>query len=1216
MAQDDKPLNEFLAYVNDLYQIVPPGRITGFDVDFQKLKQLSADLKQSPDHESHAGQIPENKKKNRYKDITPFDFSRVKLTNTNDDVNSDYINASFIKGADGHQNYIASQGPLPHTILDFWQMLWQYNIKVIVMVCREIELGKKKCERYWADRGESKTFGDIVVSLSQKDDLKDGYCLRTIKAEKGNEVRYIHQFHYVSWPDHGVPKTCLEILTLINHVRDVQSYSQDESTPLCVHCSAGCGRTGAVLAVDYVRNLLEYKRVPSGLKAFNIISDMRKQRPAIVQTKDQYEFVNMAIAEMFRVYMQIRTVSFKEFNNGYQQGDYVNVNISSATSNGIDKKNVAESQRPTALSYENIDFLRKQQNKMRTLDRGQKFSHSPTEDDTPPAKPSRPALGRPMSQITVNNSQSTYTNLNDRKQSVPVVSSNLANDRKPPSPTVTPVTPKPRVMQKNQNLLNNSNVRSPAHPRTTSGSQIPGKEIVKAPPLSTKPKPVKPEPSARKPNASPPIKPPGKPTLPSQVHVKTSNDSSSTKSNISFSLILPQNSDQKSPKSPHPQPPKKPPLLKAPKSPKSPISDKVHLFETKDIKTPNVALKPVPKKPAMKIQETILHITEEGDVDNDTDKKSPISDKAKSSHPLTKKTPPAVMPKPKATKVIIQEFENSQDLPKKPIFKQTNHAMRSSLKGRTGLRPYSQIFEQSAKVNEQSKSGISKSVFDLNETKKTRSTVPQKSTIVRSASVSEMDSKVPKSYENIGPNRSKNNPNRHNEDVGIKMFPIQGKSYTQADASYGAVFVATTKPETKDSSEFPPTRRESVNLRVATPKPYIKQSLSPHRGDFAKNVDSSAKKASENKVTALPPAYENTIILQQTNKQISTNHIVSNDADHKYVNTQFGDTETDNDRQSPEQLSTVIKVLPQAPDKNLKPGSTSSITPPNAPTQSNKPTNVATYENTELHGCVHSTDNEGSNSKPEETKKRAPPKPQRSMRRQNNPHIKNVVKDDPPSKNTATKFQKYNKTNLYNEVVLGDSPSEENSQFIDDAYGEINDDVSVQRSNSNTSADISPSPQHRRSATPPRLPVRTAESQIVLTEAAPALPTRTADSYVTIEDSEEQQTYEAVEQSSLSSPSPKAPQADSGRRPSANVALGTNIIAAKAKGLMEKTSNAFSKVGATIGKSKEEDSHGSPPTTMTDRTPTYVATPVIHGGQDISFGKRLKRKIKGARNQK
>ncbi|XP_077972219.1 uncharacterized protein LOC120339340 isoform X3 [Styela clava] len=779
MAQDDKPLNEFLAYVNDLYQIVPPGRITGFDVDFQKLKQLSADLKQSPDHESHAGQIPENKKKNRYKDITPFDFSRVKLTNTNDDVNSDYINASFIKGADGHQNYIASQGPLPHTILDFWQMLWQYNIKVIVMVCREIELGKKKCERYWADRGESKTFGDIVVSLSQKDDLKDGYCLRTIKAEKGNEVRYIHQFHYVSWPDHGVPKTCLEILTLINHVRDVQSYSQDESTPLCVHCSAGCGRTGAVLAVDYVRNLLEYKRVPSGLKAFNIISDMRKQRPAIVQTKDQYEFVNMAIAEMFRVYMQIRTVSFKEFNNGYQQGDYVNVNISSATSNGIDKKNVAESQRPTALSYENIDFLRKQQNKMRTLDRGQKFSHSPTEDDTPPAKPSRPALGRPMSQITVNNSQSTYTNLNDRKQSVPVVSSNLANDRKPPSPTVTPVTPKPRVMQKNQNLLNNSNVRSPAHPRTTSGSQIPGKEIVKAPPLSTKPKPVKPEPSARKPNASPPIKPPG------------------------------------------------------------------------------------------------------------------------------------------------------------------------------------------------------------------------------------------------------------------------------------------------------------------------------------------------------------------------------------------------------------------------------------------------------------------SNSKPEETKKRAPPKPQRSMRRQNNPHIKNVVKDDPPSKNTATKFQKYNKTNLYNEVVLGDSPSEENSQFIDDAYGEINDDVSVQRSNSNTSADISPSPQHRRSATPPRLPVRTAESQIVLTEAAPALPTRTADSYVTIEDirrrrlpprpywdSEEQQTYEAVEQSSLSSPSPKAPQADSGRRPSANVALGTNIIAAKAKGLMEKTSNAFSKVGATIGKSKEEDSHGSPPTTMTDRTPTYVATPVIHGGQDISFGKRLKRKIKGARNQK
>nr|CAB3265278.1 tyrosine-protein phosphatase non-receptor type 12-like [Phallusia mammillata] len=296
-------INKFFNNVEKLYELNPDGT-DGFSFEFQKIKSGSASLKKQPGYQSTCGENDNNKKKNRYKDILPYDRSRVKLPKTRDN-SSDYINASFIKGAGQSGKYIASQGPLPHTVNDFWRMLWQYNVKIIIMVCREIELGKRKCERYWAgDEKERRQFDDIIVTLESEQNLKSVFFQRNIIAQKGQEKRTLTQLHYVTWPDHGVPRTRDEILTMIATARKLQDYKQDIDNPICVHCSAGCGRTGAVLVIDYFRNLMVNKQLPNNITAYEIIVEMRKQRPAIVQTKDQYEFVHLAISEMFTKYLK------------------------------------------------------------------------------------------------------------------------------------------------------------------------------------------------------------------------------------------------------------------------------------------------------------------------------------------------------------------------------------------------------------------------------------------------------------------------------------------------------------------------------------------------------------------------------------------------------------------------------------------------------------------------------------------------------------------------------------------------------------------------------------------------------------------------------------------------------------------------------------------------------------------------------------------------
>ncbi|XP_072886650.1 tyrosine-protein phosphatase non-receptor type 22-like isoform X1 [Hemitrygon akajei] len=270
--------------------------------EFQRLKRQSVKNKYDKIFPSGHAEKQENVKKNRYKDIIPFDHSRVQLSLIISDNDSDYINASFIKGVYGPQAYIATQGPLPHTVIDFWRMLWEYNVVVVVMACREFEMGRKKCERYWASKGEDPfCIGPFSIACEQED-VKPEYIIRTLQVHFQDINRTIYQLHYVNWPDHDIPSSVDPILELIVDMRKIQPH---DDVPICVHCSAGCGRTGVICAIDYTWKLLKDEIIPENFSIFALIQEMRTQRPSVVQTKEQYGLVYRAISDLFEKQLEL-----------------------------------------------------------------------------------------------------------------------------------------------------------------------------------------------------------------------------------------------------------------------------------------------------------------------------------------------------------------------------------------------------------------------------------------------------------------------------------------------------------------------------------------------------------------------------------------------------------------------------------------------------------------------------------------------------------------------------------------------------------------------------------------------------------------------------------------------------------------------------------------------------------------------------------------------
>lgn len=271
----------------------------GFWEEFDALQKLEAKVKKSREE----GQRPENKSKNRYKNILPFNDTRVVLQNADPDVvGSDYINANYVKNTRrelGDQKvYIATQGCLATTVNDFWQMVWQENTRVIVMTTREVEKGRNKCVPYWPEPDSSRDVGLYVVSHVSEREATD-YKLRVLEIsskEKPQMSRTISHFQYLSWPDHGVPQEPGGVLSFLEQVNAKQSENPNAG-PMIIHCSAGIGRTGTIVVIDMIIETITTIGLDCDIDIAKIIQMVREQRSGMVQTEAQYKFIYLAVSE-------------------------------------------------------------------------------------------------------------------------------------------------------------------------------------------------------------------------------------------------------------------------------------------------------------------------------------------------------------------------------------------------------------------------------------------------------------------------------------------------------------------------------------------------------------------------------------------------------------------------------------------------------------------------------------------------------------------------------------------------------------------------------------------------------------------------------------------------------------------------------------------------------------------------------------------------------
>ncbi|XP_077955577.1 receptor-type tyrosine-protein phosphatase F isoform X5 [Gasterosteus aculeatus] len=232
-----------------------------------------------------------NKPKNRYANVIAYDHSRVVLTSVDAVPGSDYINTNYIDGYRKQNAYIATQGPLPETLSDFWRMVWEQRSNTIVMMTRLEEKSRVKCDQYWPSRG-TETYGMIQVTMLDTVDLAT-YSVRTFALYKNgsSEKREVRQFQFMAWPDHGVPEYPTPILAFL---RRVKACNPPDAGPMVVHCSAGVGRTGCFIVIDA---MLERMKHEKSVDIYGHVTCMRAQRNYMVQTEDQYIFIHEALLE-------------------------------------------------------------------------------------------------------------------------------------------------------------------------------------------------------------------------------------------------------------------------------------------------------------------------------------------------------------------------------------------------------------------------------------------------------------------------------------------------------------------------------------------------------------------------------------------------------------------------------------------------------------------------------------------------------------------------------------------------------------------------------------------------------------------------------------------------------------------------------------------------------------------------------------------------------
>uniref|UniRef100_A0A8C0UZ95 Receptor-type tyrosine-protein phosphatase S n=1 Tax=Cyanistes caeruleus TaxID=156563 RepID=A0A8C0UZ95_CYACU len=282
------PARNLYAYIQKLTQIETGENVTGMELEFKRLASSKA-------HTSRfiSANLPCNKFKNRLVNIMPYESTRVCLQPIRGVEGSDYINASFIDGYRKQQAYIATQGPLAETTEDFWRMLWEHNSTIVVMLTKLREMGREKCHQYWpAER--SARYQYFVVDPMAEYNMPQ-YILREFKVTdaRDGQSRTVRQFQFTDWPEQGVPKSGEGFIDFIGQVHKTkEQFGQDG--PISVHCSAGVGRTGVFITLSIVLERMRYEGV---VDIFQTVKMLRTQRPAMVQTEDQYQFCYRAALE-------------------------------------------------------------------------------------------------------------------------------------------------------------------------------------------------------------------------------------------------------------------------------------------------------------------------------------------------------------------------------------------------------------------------------------------------------------------------------------------------------------------------------------------------------------------------------------------------------------------------------------------------------------------------------------------------------------------------------------------------------------------------------------------------------------------------------------------------------------------------------------------------------------------------------------------------------
>uniref|UniRef100_A0A673KA08 Phosphatidylinositol phosphatase PTPRQ-like n=1 Tax=Sinocyclocheilus rhinocerous TaxID=307959 RepID=A0A673KA08_9TELE len=295
-----KPISKksFLQHVEDLCA----NDNAKFQEEFAELPKLLQDLATSD------ADLPWNRSKNRFTNIKPYNNNRVKLLSEPGMPGSDYINASFVSGYLCPNEFIATQGPLPSTVADFWRMIWETGTKTIIMLTQCFEKGRIRCHQYWPEDNKPVTvFADIIIT-KLTEDVHPDWTVRALRVERHGSYMIVHHFNYTSWPEHGVPESSS---TLIQFVKAVRSHRGHDNTTIVVHCSAGVGRTGVFIALDH---LIQHVRDHDFVDIYGLVAELRSERMCMVQNLAQYMFLHQSTLDLLSAKGNSQSIWFVNYS--------------------------------------------------------------------------------------------------------------------------------------------------------------------------------------------------------------------------------------------------------------------------------------------------------------------------------------------------------------------------------------------------------------------------------------------------------------------------------------------------------------------------------------------------------------------------------------------------------------------------------------------------------------------------------------------------------------------------------------------------------------------------------------------------------------------------------------------------------------------------------------------------------------------------------------